>query len=65
MIVLVVARGPVVAAFGVGGFLLSAAYTAPPLLDQDGEQIRQWLGLVPAGAAAADSATAGAAGEGR
>jgi 1,4-dihydroxy-2-naphthoate octaprenyltransferase len=31
MIVLIAARGPVVAAFGVGGFLLSAAYTAPPL----------------------------------
>ena len=35
------------------------AHTAPPLLDQDGEQIRQWLGLVPANAAA------GSAGEGR
>ncbi|MEO9138184.1 MAG: prenyltransferase [Jatrophihabitans sp.] len=31
MIALVIARGPVVLAFGVGGFLLSAAYTAPPL----------------------------------
>jgi crotonobetainyl-CoA:carnitine CoA-transferase CaiB-like acyl-CoA transferase len=28
-------------------------HMAPPLLDQDGEQIRQWLGLVPADAAAA------------
>jgi hypothetical protein len=25
-------------------------HTAPPLLNQDGDQIRQWLGLVPAGA---------------
>ena len=33
-------------------------HTAPPLLDQDGEQIRQWLGLVPADASAS-------AGEGR
>jgi crotonobetainyl-CoA:carnitine CoA-transferase CaiB-like acyl-CoA transferase len=33
-------------------------HMAPPLLDQNGEQIRQWLGLVPADAAAA------AAGEG-
>lgn len=24
------------------------AHTAPPLLDQDGDQIRQWLGLLPA-----------------
>ena len=31
MIVLVVARGPWVLAFALGGFLLSAAYTAPPL----------------------------------
>jgi 1,4-dihydroxy-2-naphthoate octaprenyltransferase len=31
MLVLVAARGPWVLAFGVGGFLLSAAYTAPPL----------------------------------
>lgn len=31
MIALVAARGPWVLAFGVGGFLLSAAYTAPPL----------------------------------
>lgn len=31
MVVLVLARGPVVLAFGIGGFLLSAAYTAPPL----------------------------------
>jgi len=31
MIVLVVARGPLVLAFALGGFLLSAAYTAPPL----------------------------------
>jgi 1,4-dihydroxy-2-naphthoate octaprenyltransferase len=31
LVVLAVARGPVVIAFGVGGFLLSAAYTAPPL----------------------------------
>jgi 1,4-dihydroxy-2-naphthoate octaprenyltransferase len=31
MIVLVAARGPWVLAFGIGGFLLSAAYTAPPL----------------------------------
>jgi 1,4-dihydroxy-2-naphthoate octaprenyltransferase len=29
--VLVAARGPWVLAFGIGGFLLSAAYTAPPL----------------------------------
>jgi crotonobetainyl-CoA:carnitine CoA-transferase CaiB-like acyl-CoA transferase len=28
-------------------------HMAPPLLDQNGEQIRQWLGLVPADAAAA------------
>jgi 1,4-dihydroxy-2-naphthoate polyprenyltransferase len=31
MVVLTVARGPLVLAFGIGGFLLSAAYTAPPL----------------------------------
>jgi 1,4-dihydroxy-2-naphthoate octaprenyltransferase len=31
MAVLVAARGPWVLAFGLGGFLLSAAYTAPPL----------------------------------
>lgn len=31
MLVLVAARGPWVLAFAVGGFLLSAAYTAPPL----------------------------------
>ncbi|HEV7207487.1 MAG TPA: prenyltransferase [Mycobacteriales bacterium] len=31
MIALTVARGPLVLAFGIGGFLLSAAYTAPPL----------------------------------
>jgi 1,4-dihydroxy-2-naphthoate octaprenyltransferase len=31
MIALVAVRGPAVLAFGVGGFLLSAAYTAPPL----------------------------------
>ncbi|MDQ2796017.1 MAG: prenyltransferase, partial [Actinomycetota bacterium] len=31
MVVLVIGRGPWVLAFGVGGFLLSAAYTAPPL----------------------------------
>jgi 1,4-dihydroxy-2-naphthoate octaprenyltransferase len=31
MLLLVAARGPWVIAFGVGGFLLSAAYTAPPL----------------------------------
>ncbi|MFN2560504.1 MAG: prenyltransferase [Jatrophihabitans sp.] len=31
MIVLAAARGPWVLAFGIGGFLLSAAYTAPPL----------------------------------
>jgi 1,4-dihydroxy-2-naphthoate octaprenyltransferase len=31
MLVLVAARGPLVLAFGVGGFALSAAYTAPPL----------------------------------
>jgi 1,4-dihydroxy-2-naphthoate octaprenyltransferase len=31
MIVLAIARGPIVIAFGVGGFLLSAAYTAPPV----------------------------------
>jgi crotonobetainyl-CoA:carnitine CoA-transferase CaiB-like acyl-CoA transferase len=37
-------------------------HTAPPLLDQDGEQIRQWLGLVPADAAAG---VVGSAGEGR
>jgi crotonobetainyl-CoA:carnitine CoA-transferase CaiB-like acyl-CoA transferase len=38
------------------------AHTAPPLLDQDGEQIRKWLGLVPADAAAG---SVGSAGEGR
>jgi 1,4-dihydroxy-2-naphthoate octaprenyltransferase len=31
MLILVAARGPWVLAFAVGGFLLSAAYTAPPL----------------------------------
>jgi 1,4-dihydroxy-2-naphthoate polyprenyltransferase len=31
MLVLVAVRGPWVLAFGLGGFLLSAAYTAPPL----------------------------------
>jgi 1,4-dihydroxy-2-naphthoate octaprenyltransferase len=31
MLVLFAARGPWVLAFGIGGFLLSAAYTAPPL----------------------------------
>ena len=31
MLILVAARGPWVIAFAVGGFLLSAAYTAPPL----------------------------------
>ncbi|MEP7021419.1 MAG: prenyltransferase, partial [Pseudonocardiales bacterium] len=31
MIVLIAARGPWVLAFALGGFLLSAAYTAPPL----------------------------------
>jgi 1,4-dihydroxy-2-naphthoate octaprenyltransferase len=31
MLVLVAVRGPWILAFGVGGFLLSAAYTAPPL----------------------------------
>jgi 1,4-dihydroxy-2-naphthoate octaprenyltransferase len=31
MLILVAARGPIVLAFGIGGFLLSAAYTAPPL----------------------------------
>jgi 1,4-dihydroxy-2-naphthoate octaprenyltransferase len=31
MLVLVAVRGPWVLAFGIGGFLLSAAYTAPPL----------------------------------
>jgi crotonobetainyl-CoA:carnitine CoA-transferase CaiB-like acyl-CoA transferase len=36
-------------------------HTAPPLLDQDGDQIRQWLGLIPADA----SAAAASAGEGR
>jgi crotonobetainyl-CoA:carnitine CoA-transferase CaiB-like acyl-CoA transferase len=36
------------------------AHTAPPLLDQDGDQIRQWLGPVPAGArAGASTVTAG------
>ena len=40
------------------------AHTAPPLLDQDGAQIRQWLGLVPASATASAGAPA-AAGEGQ
>jgi 1,4-dihydroxy-2-naphthoate octaprenyltransferase len=31
MVVLAVARGPWIIAFGLGGFLLSAAYAAPPL----------------------------------
>lgn len=31
MLVLVAVRGPLVLAFGLGGFLLSAAYTAPPV----------------------------------
>src|SRR5690348_14606715 len=31
MIALIYARGPIVAVFGVAGFALSAAYTAPPL----------------------------------
>ena len=31
------------------------AHTAPPLLNQDGEQIRQWLGLLPASAGGADA----------
>ena len=36
-------------------------HTAPPLLNQDGEQIRQWLGLVPAGAHQPDAGTITAA----
>jgi crotonobetainyl-CoA:carnitine CoA-transferase CaiB-like acyl-CoA transferase len=40
-------------------------HTAPPLLDQDGEQIRQWLGLVPATATAGSMVPAGSAAEGR
>jgi crotonobetainyl-CoA:carnitine CoA-transferase CaiB-like acyl-CoA transferase len=31
------------------------AHTAPPLLNQNGEQIRQWLGLVPADADAGET----------
>jgi hypothetical protein len=38
------------------------SHTAPPLLDQDGEQIRRWLGLTPdtpAGARAGAATVAG------
>lgn len=38
-------------------------HTAPPLLDQDGEQIRQWLGLVPAGIGSAEAGSAAPAPE--
>ena len=34
-------------------------HAAPPLLDQDGAQIRQWLGLVPADATASGGVSAG------
>lgn len=38
-------------------------HTAPPLLDQDGDQIRQWLGLVPGGIGSAEADSAAPAPE--
>jgi hypothetical protein len=33
-------------------------HTAPPLLDQDGDQIRQWLGLAATGTAGTEPGSA-------
>jgi crotonobetainyl-CoA:carnitine CoA-transferase CaiB-like acyl-CoA transferase len=52
--------GPPLRFFGPAGTAETTptAHTAPPLLDQDGEQIRRWLGLTAANGTATESGTA-------